>query len=166
MKRGKLTISIHTLVVSVSSFSFCGISEEEEWIFELQIVDHMLLLQKLVSQLQLSGCASLWNAAWTQQMGVDSWRSTEQTRHRVVPKRTCIQWNPLISNRWCCYKLIGCWKKCLALGSKTGLCWLDKPSCRRHRQQAWVELSRNSLHRCNFSCNRFVSMWIFGVNWN
>ncbi len=52
-----------------------------------------------------------------------------------------------------------------ALHCKTGLWWLDKLSCRRHRQPAWVELRWTSLHRCNFPCNRLVSSKIFAENW-
>ncbi len=38
----------------------------------------------IVSWLQLSGCAALWNAAWTQPVGVDGQRSTEQTCNGAV----------------------------------------------------------------------------------
>ncbi len=63
------------------------------------------------------------------------------------------------------YELTGYWKEWCALLSKTGYRWLDKLSCRRHRPLAWVELRQSSLQRSNFSCNHFVSLWIFGVNW-
>ncbi len=46
-----------------------------------------------VLRLQLSSCAALWNAAWTQPVGADR-RGTEQTRSGAVPECTRIQWNP------------------------------------------------------------------------
>ncbi len=51
-------------------------------------------------------------------------------------------------------------KQVMCLSSKTGLWWLDKLSCRRHRQPAWVKLRQTSLHRCNFPYNRLVSSWV------
>ncbi len=41
----------------------------------------------------------------------------------------------------------------------------DSSVCRRRCQPAWVELRQTSLLRCNFPCNRFVSLWILGANW-
>lgn len=43
-RKGKLTISIHTLVVRVSSFSFCDTREDTVSVFKLGVVDVVLML--------------------------------------------------------------------------------------------------------------------------
>ncbi len=42
---------------------------------------------------------------------------------------------------------------------------VDKWSCRRQHQPAWVELKLTSWLHLNFSCNCFISLWVFGINW-
>ncbi len=57
----------------------------------------------------------------------------------------------LLNDRWRRFKLTGCLNKRCALRRRIGLWRLDKISCRRHRQLAWVELRQTSWHHYNLT---------------
>ncbi len=60
--------------------------------------DSLITLKSCLSR--NSSCPALWNAAWTQPVGVDGRQSMEQTCSGAVPERTHIPWNPGVSSNW------------------------------------------------------------------
>ncbi len=92
----------HISLNFINKLSFCaepGLKSTDQMFSEAAVALNSGIITKshCLMRLQLSGCTVLWNAAWTQLVGVDGWRSTEQIHSRAVSERTCIQWYPRVS---------------------------------------------------------------------